>query len=131
MFYDFLTANREEILVRARERVGARSIPKTTELELAEGLPLLLARLGDALLFARASGTATSESVSRPARGGSFRSRGLSVESAIRDYGDLAHVVAELAVELDAPMGVDEFVTLDLCVDDVIACAVVDGAATR
>jgi hypothetical protein len=54
--------------------------------------------------------------------------RGLTVEHAIHDYGDLCKVLTELALERDAPISIQEFVTLDLCLDDAIACAVAKWA---
>jgi hypothetical protein len=67
MLHEFLTANREEILVRARKRVRARSVLKPTELELSDGLSLFLHPLGDALLLAEAGRTVTHDSISKSA----------------------------------------------------------------
>ena len=126
MLHAFLTANREEILVRARKRVASRSAPKPTELELADGLPLFLDQLGDALLLARAGGTVTHDSISKSAgtHGTTVLGRGLTVTCAVHDYGDLCKVLTDLAMERDAPISVEEFVRLDLCLDQAIACAV-------
>jgi hypothetical protein len=123
---EFLTANREEILVRARKRIAARKTPDPTELELTDGLPLFLDQLGDALLLAMAGGKVTHESISKSAgtHGIAVLGRGLTVQCAIHDYGDLCKVLTELAFERDAPITVQEFVTLDRCLDDAIACAI-------
>jgi hypothetical protein len=128
MLYDFLTANRDEILLRARKRIGARSAPKPTELELADGLPLFLDQLSDALLLARSGGTVTHDSISKTAsaRGIVALGRGLTVEHAIHDYGDLCGVVTELAIDRNAPISIKEFVTLDRCLDDAVACAMTE-----
>jgi signal transduction histidine kinase len=49
---------------------------------------------------------------------------GLTVDQVVHDYGDLCQVITGLAVEQDKPVGVDEFRTLNLCLDDAIAGAV-------
>ena len=126
VLHQFLMANREEILARARQVVGARSSPAPTELELTDGLPLFLAQLGDALLLVKAGGKVTHESISKSAgtHGIAVVGKGLTVKHAIHAYGDLCRVLTELALERDAPITVQEFVTLDRCLDDAIACAV-------
>jgi hypothetical protein len=128
MLYALLTANRQEILVRARKRIAARNAPKPTELELTDGLPLFLDQLGDALLLARAGGTVTHDSISKSAstHGAAVVGRGLTVECAIHDYSALCEVLTHLALERDAPLSAEEFITLDLCLDDAIACAVTE-----
>jgi hypothetical protein len=126
MLYEFLTANRQEILRRARKQVGARSAPEQIELRLTDGLPLFLDQVGDALLLVRAGGRVTHDSISKSAaaHGTAVFRKHLAVEHAIHDYGVLCKVVTDLVTELDAPIGVEAFVTLDLCLDDAIACAV-------
>jgi hypothetical protein len=128
MLYEFLTANRQEILRRARKQVGARSAPEQIELRLTDGLPLFLDQVGDALLLVRAGGSVTHDSISKSAaaHGTSVFRKRLAVEHAIHDYGVLCKVITDLAIERDAPIGVEAFVTLDLCLDDAIACAVTE-----
>jgi hypothetical protein len=126
MLYALLTANRHEILVRARKRIAARDAPKPTEVELTDGLPLFLDQLGDALLLARAGGMVTHDSISKSASTHvtPVLGRGLTVECAIHDYGALCQVLTNLALERDAPLTAEDFITLDLCLDDAIACPV-------
>jgi hypothetical protein len=121
MLRKFITAEREEILNRARKRVCARS----TSMGLADRLPLFLNQLGDALLLARAGRMVTRDSISKRAgaRGNAAYGDGLSVECAILAYCGLCDAVTELAIELDAPIGVEGFVRLDLWLDDAIAFA--------
>lgn len=54
MLYEFLMANRQEILRRARKRIGIRSVPEQVEVGLTEGLLVFMDQLGDALLLLRA-----------------------------------------------------------------------------
>jgi hypothetical protein len=96
--------------------------------ELTDGLPLFLDPLGDALLLVKAGGKVTHESISKSfgVHGTTALGRGLAVQAAIYDYGDLCKVLAELAFERDASISAREFVTLDICLDDAIACAMTE-----
>ena len=45
MLYEFLLANRAEILVRSRTKLSGRKAPTPTEAELADGLPMFMDQL--------------------------------------------------------------------------------------
>ncbi len=49
----------------------------------------------------------------------------------VRDYGDVCQVITELAIEQEANISGDEFRTLNLCLDDVIANAATEYARLR
>src|SRR5688572_14834525 len=55
MLPEFLDANRDLIIARARARVAARTCPKPRDVELTNGIPVFLDQLGDALRLAQAS----------------------------------------------------------------------------
>ena len=50
--------------------------------------------------------------------------QGFSLSMVVHDYGDVCQSVTDLAVERDAPIGSDDFRTLNRCLDDAIASAV-------
>ena len=52
--------------------------------------------------------------------------QGFTLEQVIRDYGDVCQAVTNLAVEMGAPIRVDEFRTFNRCLDDAIAGAVTE-----
>jgi signal transduction histidine kinase len=56
---------------------------------------------------------------------------GFTVAQVIHDYGDLCQAITELAVERNAQITVDEFHTLNRCLDDAIAGAVTAYARGR
>jgi hypothetical protein len=56
--------------------------------------------------------------------GGQRFLQGLTVEQVVHDYGDLCQVITGLAAEQEAAVSIDEFQTLNLCLDDAIAGAV-------
>jgi len=49
----------------------------------------------------------------------------------VHDYGDLCQAITDLAVERDAPFSVDEFRTLNRCLDNAIADAVTEFSVQR
>ena len=56
---------------------------------------------------------------------------GFSIDEVVHDYGDVCQAVTELAVELDAPVSVAEFHTLNRCLDNAIASAVTAWTGDR
>lgn len=50
--------------------------------------------------------------------------RGFTVEQVVHDYGDLCQAITDLAFEVRAPIEIDEFRTLNRCLDNGIADAV-------
>ena len=56
---------------------------------------------------------------------------GYTFDQVVHDYGDLCQAITDLAVERDAPFSVDEFRTLNRCLDNAIADAVSEFAAQR
>jgi signal transduction histidine kinase len=123
---DFIAAHRDEILSRARARVRVRNGPATTEAELTKALPSFLAQLGEALRKASLYEAVDHAEITSSAttHGEQRFQQGLTVGQVVHDYGDLCQVITGLAVELNAPVSVDEFQTLNLCLDDAIAGAV-------
>jgi hypothetical protein len=49
----------------------------------------------------------------------------------VHDYGDVCQAVTELALEMEAPIGTDDFRTLNRCLDDAIASAVTEYGRAR
>ncbi len=56
---------------------------------------------------------------------------GYSVDQVVHDYGDICQAITDLAVERDAPFSVNEFRTLNRCLDNAIANAVSEFSARR
>jgi hypothetical protein len=56
---------------------------------------------------------------------------GFTVDQVVHDYGDLCQAVTDLAFERDAPFQVDEFRTLNRCLDNAIADAVTEFSYQR
>jgi signal transduction histidine kinase len=63
--------------------------------------------------------------------GGELLGLGYTIDQVVHDYGDLCQAITDLAVERHAPFSVDEFRTLNRCLDNAIADAVTEFAAQR
>ncbi len=56
---------------------------------------------------------------------------GFTVEEVVHDYGDLCQAITDLAFELGAEIGIDEFRILNRCLDNAIANAVTEFGYQR
>jgi signal transduction histidine kinase len=130
MLFDFITGNREELLVRTRAKVATRQAPRPTERELMSGVPLFLDQLAEIL---RDPPSPMSEAIVRSgaAHGATLLDLGYTIAQVVHDYGDICQAITELAVEVDAPITTEEFHTLNLCLDNAIAGAVTEYTRLR
>jgi signal transduction histidine kinase len=122
----FVVEHREEIIRRCRAKVEMRSSPTATAAERQQGLPQFLDQLVDALQNDRSSASAIDASAA--VHGRDLLLQGSTVSQVVHDYGDVCQSITDLALELHAPIGVNEFRTLNRCLDDAIASAVTEHA---
>lgn len=143
----FLLNNRDELIQRCKDKVAQRPARGATPEQLAHGVPMFLDQLartleaeegGDAAKGLRISGPSGGDAaalsemgVSATIHGGKLLRLGYTVDQVVHDYGDLCQAITDLAVERDAPFSVDEFRTLNRCLDNAIADAVTEFAAQR
>jgi hypothetical protein len=142
MLHEFLTAHRADLIDRCRLKVAQRRAPKATDSELEHGIPHFLEQLIKTLQVERTPEPLRSLQVSGPPGGeGSVLSEigttaarhgrellqhGFTVDQVVHDYGDLCQAITDLAYERDAPFAVDEFRTLNRCLDNAIAGSVTE-----
>src|SRR5690348_17095341 len=146
MLHEFLTNNRADLIERCRLKVARRSAPRVTEAELTHGIPLFLDQLIKTLQVEQTSDPMRSRRVSGPAGGGPVLSemgaaaalhgrelmqQGFTVDQVVHDYGDLCQAITDLAFERKAPIEIDEFRTLNRCLDNGIAEAVTEYSYQR
>jgi len=86
---------------------------------------MFLDQLVDALRAGAKTG-ASSEDIDKSAgeHGHDLLLKGFTVSQVVHDYGDVCQTITELAVETNAPIGADDFRTLNRCLDEAIASAV-------
>ena len=124
MLHEFVTANRDDLIRRCRAKVQARSIPPATPAELELGIPGFLDQLADALRDNRGSNVEMDRSAAQHGR--DLQLQGFSVSQVVHDYGDVCQSITDLAMETGAPISVEDFRTLNGCLDDAIASAVTE-----
>ena len=130
MLHEFITINREEIVLRCRAKVAIRSVPLPTEAEINHGVPLFLDQLVTTL---RGGHGQLNPEISRSAvlHGHDLLRQGFTVSQVVHDYGDICQSITELALERDVPISTDDFRILNRCLDDAIAGAVTEFGRGR
>jgi len=147
MLYNFLIANRADLIERCRVKVARRPSPEAIEGDLARGIPLFLDQLIKTLEIEQTPKPMRSRKVSGPSGGGKpmlseigdtaarhgreLLHHGYTVEQVVHDYGDLCQAITDLAFERDAVIEIDEFRTLNRCLDNAIANAVTEFSYQR
>jgi hypothetical protein len=147
MMHKFLANNRDALIKRCRGKVAQRPKREATKAQLANGIPIFLDQLittlkaenvGDSAASLRISGAEGGDSaalselgVSAGAHGKQLLDLGYTVDQVVHDYGDLCQAITDMAFERDAPFEVDEFRTLNRCLDNAIADAVTEFSYER
>lgn len=146
MMHDFLSNNRDILIGRCRAKVAQRPTRGATEQQLQNGVPLFLDQLIQTLRLEQTAQPMDSRKISGPSSGASALSAmgtsaaqhgrqllelGYSVDQVVHDYGDLCQAITDLAYERDAPFQIDEFRTLNRCLDNAIAGAVTEFSYQR
>ena len=145
--HEFLSHNHEDLIRRCETKVAQRPRRAATAKQLKNGVPLFLDQLiktlqaeqqghrGDSLRISGASGGRASDlseiGMTATAHGKQLLELGYTVDQVVHDYGDLCQAITDLAVERDAPFSVQEFRTLNRCLDNAIADAVTEFSAQR
>ena len=130
MLYEFITAQRDEIIVKARTKLTDRPWPHVSPVELEYGVPLFLTQLSETLRLENTDSPFPDSEIEDSGRkhGEQLRALGFNVSQVVHDYGDICQAVTELAVEQHAPVTTEEFHTLNRCLDTAIAGAVTEHA---
>ena len=147
MLYEFLENNAADLVARCTAKVARRPSRRATVDQLSNGIPMFLNQLtrtlkaeqrggdnaGDAISGASGGEGATLSEigVSAAAHGTALLALSYTVDQVVHDYGDLCQAITDLAVERDAPFSVDEFRTLNRCLDNAIADAVTEFSFQR
>jgi signal transduction histidine kinase len=94
------------------------------------GVPLFLTQLSETLRLEGTSAPFPPDAIGASAarHGADLLRLGLTVSQVVHDYGDICQTITALAVEQRAPITVEEFHTLNRCLDTAIAEAVTEHA---
>ncbi len=147
MLHEFLTTHRAELIDRCRSNAIKRRAPKATDAELEYGVPLFLEQLVKILkvetVAPRQSRLAAHEDLGTSApqaaemadsaslHGQELLGAGFTVEQVVHGYGDLCQAITGLAFEEALTVPTEEFKTLNRCLDNVMAAAVMEFSAGR
>lgn len=147
MMYNFLQNNRADLIERCKKKVAERPQRAATKQQLENGIPMFLDQLIKTLEVEQGDDPMDSRKISGPSGGGGLTVSemgqsatqhgqallvlGFSVDQVVHDYGDLCQAITDLAFERDAPFSVDEFRTLNRCLDNAIADAVTEFTRQR
>lgn len=145
--YEFLNAHRAELISRCRTKVASREVHGIRKVELDHGITIFIDQLIKTLRVEDSPTPMRSRKVSGPSGGGKpalsemgesaaahgreLLEHGYTVEELVHDYGDLCQSITDLAFEKDAKIEVNEFRTLNRCLDNAIANAVTEFAYQR
>jgi signal transduction histidine kinase len=147
MMHSFLNNNRVDLIERCRLKVEARPARNATEKQLEHGIPKFIDQLIRTLAAEQSATPDAGMIISGPAGAGpsthseigdtaslhgkALLELGFSVDQVVHDYGDICQAITDLAYERDAPFAVDEFRTLNRCLDNAIAEAVTEFTYQR
>lgn len=142
MLHELLTAHRQELIIRCREKAALRFEPTAIPAAVDHGVPLFLQQLVDTLRVEQLTDVRDeSEPEAAPAHteigraaalhGAEMLRVGFSIDQVVHDYGDVCQSVTDLAVTQDVNISADEFRTLNRCLDNAIADAVASFGNAR
>ena len=146
MLYTFLFRHRNVLIQRCEIKAAERSEPDEKHVLSRYGIPVFLDQLIETLKVERTAHPKNGEKLSGPPGGPSQQSalgksatlhgqelsdHGFTIEQVVHDYGDLCQAITDLSNELGEPIGVDEFRTLNRCLDNGIADAVTEFSRQR
>ena len=128
MLYEFVALHRDDIVARTRARVRGRPWPSVSSHEIEHGVPHFLTQLSETLRLETTPTPFSSDAIGSSAtrHGAELLAAGFNVAQVVHDYGDICQAITELAAEQHAPISVEEFHTLNRCLDTAIAEAVTE-----
>jgi signal transduction histidine kinase len=128
MLYEFIATHRQDIVARTRARVRSRPWPSVSSREIEHGVPLFLTQLSETLRLEATPTPFSSDAIGSSAtrHGAELLVAGFNVAQVVHDYGDICQAITELAAEQHVPITVEEFHTLNRCLDTAIAEAVTE-----
>lgn len=139
--YEFLLANKVDLVQRCRDKVTQRPGRSPSSVQLRNGIPMFLDQLIRTLQVEQTSTPLDSRAISGQSEGATTLSEvgasaaqhgqdlldiGYSVDEVVHDYGDLCQAITDLAVDHNVPFEIDEFRTLNRCLDNAISEAVTE-----
>ena len=126
MLHEFIVIHRDEIIKRTRDCLANRPWPFVSTAEMEHGVPLFLTQLAETLELELTDTSPWANQMRDTAvrHGAELSVAGFSLAQVVHDYGDICQAVTDTAIAWAAPITVEEFHTLNRCLDTAIAEAV-------
>lgn len=141
MLHEFLTTHRAALIGRCTSLEATRKSRRPGAGAMDHGIPVFLDQVIRTLRVEQSGGRgaqsreisgaptgdpggASEIGASAVLHGREMLLQGFTLEQVVHDYGDLCQAISDQAFELGAPITVDEFRTLNRCLDNGIADAV-------
>lgn len=126
--HDFIVANRDELVSRARAKVSALPWLSASADDLRHGVPLFLSQLSETLRRETRALPYPDSAIGATAakHGRDLLAKGYTLSQVVHDYGDVCQAITELAVVNRVAISPEEFHTLNRCLDTAIAEAVTE-----
>ncbi|HKQ25939.1 MAG TPA: HAMP domain-containing sensor histidine kinase [Burkholderiales bacterium] len=140
--HEFLSDNESDLIERCRLKSAQRPLPKDAQEVLKHGIPIFLGQLIRTLAMEQTQEPMRSRQISGPAGGGGpvisemgataalhgreLLNHGFTIDQVVHAYGDACQAITDLAAEHRIPFQIDEFRTLNRCLDNAIADAVTE-----
>lgn len=135
MLHEFVTANRNELILECKAKVSRRHEPAEMSEAIDNGVPIFLEQLIDTLRLEQFSPnrdpiesapTPADTAIGRAAAldGVELLRHGYSIDQVVHGYGDVCQAITAFAVDQKYGIPADEFRTLNRCLDNAIADAV-------
>jgi len=142
MLHEFLTANRQELIGRCRDKAAKRRGSMALTSVADNDAPLFLGQLVDTLQreatipppsAGKAPDPAAPTEIGRAAalHGTEMLRNGYTVDLLVHHYGDICQAITELAIDRSAPISTNEFRILNRSLDNAIAEAVTSYGKDR
>ena len=147
MLHEFLDANRPALIARCLEKLAQRPSTRAEGAQMEFGVPVFLDEVIRTLRIEQTSTPLQSRRVSgrsggtidalseigetAAAHGRELMAQGYTIEQVVHDYGDLCQAITDLAYEEEQVIQIDEFRTLNRCLDNAIAGAVTEFSYQR
>jgi signal transduction histidine kinase len=141
MLYDFLNANRDLLVQHCNRLVANRTSQEVAREDSVHGISIFLSQLIKTLKTEVAFDDAKSRDISGTGdgapgtseigataalHGSELLKQGVPVDQVVHDYGDICQAITNLANKQAVLITVDEFRTLNRCLDNAIAAAVTE-----
>src|SRR3954466_901971 len=148
VLYDFLRNHETNLIARCCVKAAKRPMPTEAKEALFNGVPVFIRQLIDTLEMEQhpprafndrrgpgptAGGRRRASEMSKSAtiHGRELMEQGFTVDQVVHAYGDVCQSVTDLAFEMGIPFEINEFRTLNRCLDDAIAYAVMEFSYQR